>query len=354
MIDYLKSPAKNEIEVTVFGPGYGESIAVHLGGGEWILIDSCIDPYTGESASGSYLDSIGVKPDKVRSIVASHWHDDHVRGISRLATKYPTADFVISAVFNDKEALAFLSAYNGESSSGLARGAKELFSVINTRDNVYPALHKSIILDDKFNDVSIKVTAFSPVPAAFAQSIAHLAHYLPKNGNSINNAPEIHPNLESIVVHIDLGDDAILLGSDLENHNKLGWTAIIDDNWSGKRVPATAYKVAHHGSYTGDTPNIWSKLLSPEPIACLTSYKLAGKYLPTDADKERVKENTQHAYIASGASRKPQMDKGQLKRLKDIATNITLLDTGFGAIRLRKKFNEKSWSIELFGAAQRL
>ena len=146
----------------------------------------------------------------------------------------------------------------------------------------------------------------------------------------------------------------MLFRSDLEEHNTFGWTAVLADRWSGSRTPASVYKVAHHGSHTGDSPEIWAKLLQPDPVACLTSYKLAGKYLPTDADKLRVKGNTPQVFIASGASRKPRMDSGQLKRLRDIATNVMLVDTGFGAVRIRKKIGVQSWGVELFGAAQQL
>lgn len=44
MIDYGAPPAADEIEFSLFGPGYGEAVAVHLGDGTWLLIDSCIDP----------------------------------------------------------------------------------------------------------------------------------------------------------------------------------------------------------------------------------------------------------------------------------------------------------------------
>jgi hypothetical protein len=354
MIDFGTPPAADEIEVTLFGPGYGEAIAVHLGDGAWLLVDSCIDPDSRAPASGAYLDEIGVVPDQVRAIVASHWHDDHVRGISQLASKYAEADFVMSAVFNDTEASAFLSAYNSESSSGLSRGAKELFSAVEDRANVAYALHKSLVIDDNFAARPVRVTALSPLPAAFSQCIAHFAQYLPKRGDAMNHAPEIHPNLEAIVLHIDLDDDAILLGSDLEDHGKLGWRAVIADRWSGSRRPATAYKVAHHGSCTGDCPEIWATLLQTEPMVCLTPYTLAGRRLPTDDDKQRVRGNTPHAYIASGASRSPQMDSRHLKRLRDIAKNVMLVDAGFGVVRLRKQIGAQSWSVELFGAAQRL
>src|SRR5215216_1434282 len=106
MIDYGAAPPPDVIEVSLFGPGYGEAIAVHLGDGHWLLVDSCIDPDAKEPASAVYLDRIGVPQDAVRQIIASHWHDDHVRGISRLAEKYSSASFFVPGVFSQEEAIA--------------------------------------------------------------------------------------------------------------------------------------------------------------------------------------------------------------------------------------------------------
>ncbi len=354
MINYGASPANHEIEVTLFGPGYGEAIAVHLGEGVWLLVDSCIDPDSKVPASETYLEQIGVDAEQVCAIIASHWHDDHVRGISRLAAKYTKADFVISAVFNNKEAGAFLAAYSGASSAGLARGAKELFSAVKVRETVSAVLHKSIVLDVTLNGRPVMVTALSPVQAAFAQSIAHMAQYVPRKGQAINHAPELHPNLGAVTLHIDLGDDAVLLGADLEEHQTCGWSAVVADKWSGSRRRATAYKVAHHGSVTGDCPKVWKTLLKSDPVVCLTPFTLGNVRLPTDADKERVKGNTPHAYISSGASRRPDMDSRLLKRLGDICKKLTRVDAGFGAVRLRKQIGAASWKVELFGAAQPL
>ena len=352
MIDYGSAPAADEIEVTLFGPGYGEAIAVHLGDGAWLLVDSCIDPNSNAPASETYLGQIGVAADQVRVIVASHWHDDHVRGISQLATTYPEADFVISSVFNNADASAFLAAYSGASSSGLARGAKELYSAAQARKNVFPAHHKSIVIDSMLNGRKVMVTALSPVPAAFAQSIAHFAQYVPGNNQAINHAPELRPNLEAVVLHIDMGEDAILLGADLENHATFGWSAVVKDQWSGNRKTASVFKVAHHGSYTGDCPEVWEKLLDAKSIACLTPFTLGSHRLPTDDDKLRIRGNTPNAYISSGASRRPDMDSRQLKRLGDICKKLARVDTGFGAVRLRQQNNAQSWNVELFGAAQ--
>ena len=354
MIDYGTPPASNEIEVTLFGPGYGEAIAVHLGEGVWMMVDSCIDPDSKAPASGTYLEQIGVDASQVRAIVASHWHDDHVRGISQLAAKYPMADFVFSTVLNSKEAAAFSAAYSGASSAGLARGSKELFSVVQARATVFPAHYKSIVLQASLNGLPVIVTALSPLPAAFAQSLARMAQYMARKDEAINHAPEFGPNMEAVVLHIDTGDDAVLLGADLEEDQTCGWSAVVSDRWSGARRPATTYKVAHHGSYTGDCPQVWATLLKSDPVACLTPFTLGDLRLPTDADKSRVRGNTPHSYISSGASRRPDIDSRQLKRLSDICKKLARIDVRFGAVRLRKRIGAPSWNVELFGAAQPL
>lgn len=297
MINYGAPPAADEIEVSLFGPGYGEAVAVHLGDGSWLLVDSCVDQGSKAPASEIYLDNIGVGPSQVRTIVASHWHDDHVRGISQLSARYKDAEFAISAVLNGSEAAAFLAAYSGVLSSQLSRGTRELYDVIRDRDVVHPALHKSIILDITLCGRRVMVTALSPLPGAFAQFIAHVAQYQVQPDGPINRAPDLRPNTEAVALHIDFGDDAVLLGADLEEIPSLGWSAVVADTWSGRRRPATAYKVAHHGSYTGDCPDIWKTLLLSDPVVGLTPYTLAGRRLPTEPDKERIKANTPHAYM---------------------------------------------------------
>jgi hypothetical protein len=49
----------------LIGPGYGESIIVHLGDGEWMIVDSCVqrlDQGNPQSAAVAYLREIGVDP----------------------------------------------------------------------------------------------------------------------------------------------------------------------------------------------------------------------------------------------------------------------------------------------------
>lgn len=356
MIDYGAGPAADEIEAIVFGPGYGEAIAVHLGGQTWMLVDSCLDPTTKTPASLVYLDRIGVPHDAVKSIVASHWHDDHVRGLSALLVACPQAELNIATVFRDKEAMAFLAAFSGQAAPGLTRGASELARAIDSRDQIYFVHQRCNIFEQAMAGCRIRVTAMSPVEGAIANSVARLASFLPARGGGspINHAPELRPNLESVVVHVDLDGDAILLGSDLENHDQYGWSAVVADSWCTTRPLASAYKVAHHGSCTGDMPHIWTALLKSTPVACVTPFALGGLKLPTEHDKTRIRASTPHCYISSGATRRPEMDSMQLKRLGVVCRNLTRVNSGFGAVRLRKVLGQDQWSVECFGAAQEL
>jgi hypothetical protein len=358
MIDYGSAPDEDQFEVTVFGPGYGEAVAVHLGLRRWLLVDSCMSPGGVQPATAEYLNAIGENANSVVAIVASHWHDDHVRGMSRLVQSYPQAEFFLPAVFKEKEARAFLSAYSGRGCNDLSRGTKELYESLLSRA-------KSVAVKSRIEVYfasgttqfpPLKVMAFSPTEGAFGAFLANILDYVPKEDGElpITHAPEISPNLCSIVLHIDLGSEAILLGADLERHSTAGWDSIVVDPWCLLKAKARVFKVAHHGSVTGDHGDVWSKLLSQQPVVMLSPFNNGRHSLPTLNDKSRILARTKSAYITSNSSRRPRLPKEQLKRLQELASNVAPTNVAFGAVRARRKLNDADWKIELFGAATKL
>jgi hypothetical protein len=60
--DLSSPPQYDEIEVSVFGSGYGESVLVHLGQHEWMVVDSCVDMPSGQPAPIQYLRGLGINP----------------------------------------------------------------------------------------------------------------------------------------------------------------------------------------------------------------------------------------------------------------------------------------------------
>jgi hypothetical protein len=109
----LQNPDKDEIDVVVVGPGFGESILVHIGDGDWIIVDSCLDSSSDRPAALVFFEYIGVDPTTaVKLICASHWHDDHVGGIADLVQVCTGAEFACSAALNRGEFVELASIYN--------------------------------------------------------------------------------------------------------------------------------------------------------------------------------------------------------------------------------------------------
>lgn len=91
-------PAGTDAELHVFGPGYGESLLVHLGCGEWMIVDACRQRGKPPAAL-KWLDDLGVDvATAVKLVVATHWHDDHVRGLAETLRACDGASFVCSSV----------------------------------------------------------------------------------------------------------------------------------------------------------------------------------------------------------------------------------------------------------------
>lgn len=355
MYEYGIAPSADVAEVTVFGPGFGEAIAVHVGDGNWLLVDSCKSPQSGEPASLEYLDKIGVPRANIRAIIASHWHDDHIRGLANIVKGCPNADLHISAAFDKKEASAFLSAYGGRSAAMHTGGAKELFNAVSLVDSPLLVQQRTLIWDGSVQGRKMRAVAYSPTPAALSQSLAHMVQYIPSPHSPINHAPsELKPNLEAIVISLDLGGDGILLGSDLEDHGKNGWSAVVSNGWCVGNQKASLYKVSHHGSITGHHEEIWTKLLSTAPASTMTPFIHGSNNLPTVDDRRRIIGLSSDAFISSNGSKRPQLDAHLKKRMGALANKLKPVNSGFGVVRLRKKLGTKDWVPEIFGQAARL
>ena len=96
-------PSKQLFEVFLIGTGnYGESIIVHAGANNWIIIDSCIDPKTKDCLPLSYLKKKRVNlAEDVKLIVCTHWHDDHIKGMANLLRECKSASFSM-AIASDR------------------------------------------------------------------------------------------------------------------------------------------------------------------------------------------------------------------------------------------------------------
>ncbi|MCY4287950.1 MAG: MBL fold metallo-hydrolase [Aestuariivita sp.] len=109
----MTPPQDDVVEISVFGPGYGESILIHVGSRRWIVIDSCLVDDRRTPAPLKYMSELGLDASAdVCAVVATHWHDDHIKGLSTILHACTDADFWYSAALTKGEFLAFLAVHD--------------------------------------------------------------------------------------------------------------------------------------------------------------------------------------------------------------------------------------------------
>ena len=353
------APSLDVLEVSLIGSGYGESVIVHLGDGEWIIVDSCLER-GGEDLSRSsaiaYLDEIGVDLAKrVSHVFATHWHGDHIAGLSEVVNHCESADFCCPVAFSDKEFHSFASVYADADLPKKTRSTEEIIRIMEILEERRKK-PKFLITDRLVHKTSrdIKVLALSPSDERVKKFLTRIAARIPELNTQRRATENIRPNEVSVVLLIDLGDDSILLGADCEETPGNGWSAIINDCESVKGKRSSVYKVAHHGSQTAECSDIWQKLLLPSPFAILTPFNRGRKPLPGKEDVDRILGRTHHAYSAArlGSWRRTNGRDVLAERIiHETGGNIYPVPARQGHVRLRRPIGEtqQEWSVRLHG-----
>ncbi len=366
-------PRSDEIEVSVWGPGYGESVLIHALNNEWIIIDSCIDPITRQPPVLDYLEKINVDPaEAVKLVVATHWHDDHIRGLSKSFDMCKSADFLMSEALMTKEFLVLARTIGKnsqiEGSSGLEE-MSNIFSILledrdksskrKTKVPIRASENKCVWVSP--TDSKIRLTSLSPSDYTILQCERGLCDLIPQIRKPKRwMVPKLpNENHVAVVLWLEFADMTLLLGSDLEDDGNLnkGWTAIVNSTRKPKGK-AGIYKFSHHGSATGDLGRVWQEMLTEEPYAVCSPFN-RGKTLPSPDDVRRICEYTPHAFVTSTK----KMNKSHVKKNSAIKKSIAESGIKFhdreylpGMVRLRKKTGVTSseCSCEKFYGADHL
>lgn len=355
-------PGHDEFEVSLFGPGYGESSVVHLGNGKWLINDSCLSSDKKSPAALLYLSRLGVDVSQdVRIVIASHWHDDHIRGLSQIVNECDGAEFCCSSALQSDEFLALVRA-GARDSSKLGSGVRELSQIICTltdrNERGIPSVRwaRSDSLIWRHGEIdSVEVHTLAPSDASQTHSLLEIANLAQQVQQTRNRIPKLEQNSTSVVVWIDFGVDRVLLGADLEttsNDVHRGWRAICNSN-TRPRGRAGVYKVAHHGSVTGHHDQLYGLVLEDTPMSILAPFRRGSVQLPTDQDRVRICRLSSGAYstVEPNTARSKQRDNVVARTIREMGIRVELIDPRCGQVRLRRRVGDPRWNVALFDSA---
>ena len=202
------------------------------------------------------------------------------------------------------------------------------------------------------------IRALSPSHQTITDAKGKLGEMFPGARQMIRRFYCSGPNELSVVLHVETPGFTALLGGDLAtgHDNRRGWRAVVSSN---VRPPSRghAYKVAHHGSPTGDHTGIWDVLLEQKPIAVLTPYAAGREPRPSDLDVARIKarcaDRGAYCTLYPPVRRPTKRAKSVDRTMKEVVRYRMALRNETGHIRLRGPLEgcESGPSVELFGGA---
>lgn len=352
-------PQSDELEISVFGGGYGESICVHFGEGQWIVADSCIQKNSLKPAALQYFEDVGVDAsDSVKLVLATHWHDDHIKGISEIVKLCVNADVAVTGAFDSREAAAFVfekDSADSELSSGVSEFRKILELCSGTGRLKWAKA--TVQLYPRGVSTREKVVALSPSEETRQRTLEWLIEGALDATINLNrrSVVSLKPNAASVVSYFDaLGVQAVL-GADLEVSTDAlgGWDAVLSH--AVPESKSSALKVPHHGSETGHHEGIWSELMLENPLALLTPWAKGGGSLPRNSDVDRILGYSNNVYLTAP----PRFVRARVSR--EVQRLLSRLGRGdineFGAwghVRARRRSDESEWHVDLFGDAARI
>ncbi len=385
-------PEIDEIEISLFGPGYGECVLIHPGDGHWIIVDSCVDPRTLKPAALSYFSNIGVDTTvAVKRVIATHWHDDHVRGLGEVFRVCKSAEFVCSAAMGGEEFTDVVEVYGygrrimTESPSGVDEFRKVLDELaLRAKESGQKkapllAIENRSLYSEYINAAGVlsSIDAISPSDLAVISSQLDIAKLIPNPKETKRSLLPFSANRAAVVLWVSIGELHALLGADLEENGVSGWTRIVDPSTQIKAIrgigplrfprgsiirnsplrvqyqnKASVFKVPHHGSKNAHHPRVWSDLLEGSSIAVLTPYRLGWNTLPKKEDIDRICSLTDSAYTTAETQRDKAIKRDRVveKMIREMGRPIRQCYTSPGHIRLRAR-QGFSWQVDLFDGA---
>jgi hypothetical protein len=159
-------------------------------------------------------------------------------------------------------------------------------------------------------------------------------------------------NDSSVVLLIDLGDEGVLLGGDLEcsTDPARGWKPAVR-RARELGIAASLVKIPHHGSANAHDAAMWEEMLVPKPAATVTPF-FPGSPLPAATDRERIRGHTNRCFVTT--EKATAQPAAVLHSVVPPNSDLCSVEGELGHVRWRRRLTADSgeWTVALSNGAQ--
>ncbi|HRI34784.1 MAG TPA: MBL fold metallo-hydrolase [Saprospiraceae bacterium] len=356
------TPKSSEVEITLIGTGggYGESIVMKIGVDSWIIIDSCVNPSSKQPLAIEYLKDIGVDLSKIILVICTHWHNDHIKGLSSVLSKCPNAEFCFSSVHDLRKFLLLCELDYTKTKKGSISSTNEFakcLEITNNRGNYFTRAQCNLVLHSlQENGEEFILYALSPSSKTISNFDAEISQLITEFGKRNIAIINKSPNDKSVALLLKFGNHRVLLGADLEvgKDEHEGWRHVVKHCKVIDNQKAKLYKLPHHGSHNGYLSELFDMLIDKNSILKLTPFKSNG--LPRSEMMDVYSKHSEEIYLTSNTtvSKKPKKRDSSIEKIIErSAIRLVEIKYTHGIVRSRIDYTkaESVWNTEVFEGA---
>lgn len=291
-----------EAMLYLLGPGVGESVVLALPDGRFVVVDVCKQGTT--NLPLALLKHLGAR--ELDLLVVTHPDLDHVHGLGEILQKQPPTELWRYPMEADVRAVISRWTKNhGE----VAEALRAMDSFLQGPGDASTAMYDNRVWSPESG--GFRLSALAPTEYDKERASKVLMRLLYKKPKALQDwlqrvaggaAAGDCPNVLSVALVLELGDQRVLLGGDVlkgTRSPKSGWKGILRLLQKHKRErliqDLAAVKVSHHGSEGAFEPSAWK--LHGRPAALIAPFTRS--HLPDSTTITNLKSCARELLITS-------------------------------------------------------
>ncbi|MBB4341384.1 ComEC/Rec2 family competence protein [Rhizobium leguminosarum] len=289
--------------VRIIGSAPGESLVLVFSCGSIITIDCC--KTADENHTINAIDELSLDFGNVIFNVITHFHDDHIKGVSELVAKCPNSKIVIPDAWTADVFKRFVASVSDDTTLNrfsVTREIEKIFDILKgAKHRLFAASELTQLYPPPAHPHSTgeTLTVLTPTAVRKASFLSRLANDIDADVADAYAFCENNKNSTSICCVLRQGNSYMLLGGDIENTAPDCDLSSIHKSHLSNVARYDLVKLPHHGSNTSFCTELRNLIDDTHTVVAITPYPRGHKRLPSSETLTYL-TGAQNTYVLAG------------------------------------------------------